>query len=64
MTNFEDSFRYREVFVVISHYFGYHYIFEYEDYFYYAYFDTLDNAKQGARKQIDNLLLRKVILDD
>lgn len=51
-----DVFKYREIPVLLLHFLGWQFVFEYNNYYYYAFFENKEYAKEGAKSQIDNLL--------
>lgn len=64
MSEAPEMFMYRDIPIVFRHYFGWQYMFKFEDYLYYAFYIELDQAREGAKRQIDNLYLKKEVYDE
>ena len=57
---YDEYFMYRDTPVVVKHFFGWQYIFQYGQYYYYAFYIDLEHCKEGAIRQIDKLVMEGI----
>lgn len=59
-----NSFMYRNVLVIFVHFFGWQFTFQYGENIYYAFYTSLDYAKENAKQYIDKLIAETEIHND